>query len=538
MMVHLLKMTMKVSSATSFSDHANNNNGTAAGKSSKATKTRARGLRLLSFATIVVFVSIFTPSSFSISIQYSTADGGDRSFNYFDYVNELFKATSITTTEESLYTTRSLYTHSDNATEMLDGLPDWIVEYFTWHTSMRHQFPDTQILTHVAAPKILIRHCTFHCGGTNDRMSNMLDLVYVASQTKRLLLYQWFHPAPLEKFLMPNVINWTMPLLNNMTTTPDHYKKLFKQYNHETALKVGLERYLEKSKVIYLLQRQGTVSYDGMIPSSSTMTETELFFRVWNLMFQPSMPVQEKIDQTMASLKLIPRRYIAAHCRVKHPARKPLVLAAATAGADGAHDGGALIKPQNWGEADQKGLLVFEGRNREMALQSATRALQCAKQQQQQHQHHEQEPVYLLSDSEDLIRFIVENTTTADTTTTTSILSDIERAALEAKALTRVVARNTSNWLSTHLDRPGHIEDYYATFVDIYIAAAARCILLGVGNFMTIAARIGGVQDCLISFEMFPQAKKWGRPSTMLPAQKNKFCTHIMTSRNRGVLHD
>jgi ribonuclease HI len=410
-----------------------------------------------------------------------------------------------------------------NATNMLDGLPDWLVEYFTWHDAMRRQFPDTQLLTHAAAPKILIRHCTFNCGGTNDRMSNMLDFLYIASQTKRVLLYQWFHPAPLEKFLVPaHVINWTMPLINNMTTMPEYYKKLFTKYNHDAALKVGLEQYEEKSKIIYLQQRQGTVSHDGMMIPTTNMTETQLFSRVWNLMFRPSKPVQQEIDQTMANLKLIPRHYIAAHCRVKHPARKPLVPAAAAAAADGATagvGGGALLEPQNqnWEEADRKDLLIFEGRNREMALQSATRALQCAKQQQQQ----EQEPVYLLSDSEDLVRFMVENTTTThSTTTTSSILSDIERAAREAKASTRVVARNTSSSLSTHLDRPGRIEDYYATFVDIYIAAAARCILIGMGNFMAIAASIGGVQDCLISFETFPQAKKWGRSSTIMGAAK------------------
>jgi hypothetical protein len=103
-------------------------------------------------------------------------------------------------------------------------------------------------------------------------------------------------------------------------------------------------------------------------------------------------------------------------------------------------------------------------------------------------------------------------------------LSDIERAALEAKASMRIVSRNTTNWPSLHIDRPGRIEDYYATFVDIYIAAAARCILLGVGNFMVIAANIGGVQDCLISFEAFPQAKKWGR--NLSPhSTKAKTCT-------------
>jgi ribonuclease HI len=524
-----------VSFSTSFSDHAKNS--TTAEKFMAITPTtRARAQRLFPFAVILFFVSILTISSLSISffMHINTAGlaGGDS--HHYDYVNELLKTTMpISSTEgmqhdhdetenskrTSLYTTRSLYMHDHNS-NMLDGLPDWLVEYLTWHDAMRRQFPDTQLLTHVTAPKILIRLCQFNCGGTNDRMTNMLDFLYIASQTKRVLLYQWFHPAPLEKFLVPaHVINWTMPLINNMTTTPEHYKELFKIYNHESALMVGLERYEEKSKILYLPQRQGTVSHDGMIPS--TMTETELFSRVWNLMFRPSTPVQEKIDQTMASLELIPRQYIAAHCRVKHPARKPLVPAA-----DGAAGGGALIQPQNWEEADRKGL-VFEGRNREMALQSATRALQCAKQQQLQ----EQEPVYLLSDSEDLIRFMVENTTTtANTTHTNSILSDIERAAREAKASTRVVARNTTNWPSAHLDRPGSsiddyypIEDYYATFVDIYIAAAARCILLGMGNFMSIAARIGGVQDCLISFETFPQAKIWGRSSTMGAAKTCKL---------------
>jgi hypothetical protein len=51
-----------------------------------------------------------------------------------------------------------------------------------------------------------------------------------------------------------------------------------------------------------------------------------------------------------------------------------------------------------------------------------------------------------------------------------------------------------------------------------------------VGNFMVMAAYIGGVEDCLISFEKFPQAKKWGRrvvTSSSSSSAKPKTCNLV-----------
>jgi len=95
-------------------------------------------------------------------------------------------------------------------------LPQWIINYIHWHNEMRAKFPGQRILTDPNAPKLLIRICLGLCGGLHDWLGQLpLDL-YMANQTKRVLLIKWQKPQPLQEFLVPprvdeGGIDWTFP---------------------------------------------------------------------------------------------------------------------------------------------------------------------------------------------------------------------------------------------------------------------------------------------------------------------------------------
>jgi hypothetical protein len=61
--------------------------------------------------------------------------------------------------------------------------------------------------------KFLIIRCLNQdrCGGLSDRIKPLLMFIAIASHTKRILMIRWERPYPLEEYLIPNEINWTIP---------------------------------------------------------------------------------------------------------------------------------------------------------------------------------------------------------------------------------------------------------------------------------------------------------------------------------------
>jgi hypothetical protein len=114
--------------------------------------------------------------------------------------------------------------HHDQKTNsnLLQGLPDWIQNYIHWHQEQRLKFPANKLFTDPAAPKLLIRTCYGLCGGLHDRLGKLPWDLYLANQTGRVLLMHWCHPAPLQEFLLPNLIDWRVPdeqeIYHNATT--------------------------------------------------------------------------------------------------------------------------------------------------------------------------------------------------------------------------------------------------------------------------------------------------------------------------------
>jgi hypothetical protein len=82
---------------------------------------------------------------------------------------------------------------------------------------------------------------------------------------------------------------------------------------------------------------------------------------------------------------------------------------------------------------------------------------------------------------------------------------------------TKLTARDASKWPTAHLDRQLGLppEAYVSTFIDLYIAASARCIAFGVGNFGYLAAKISGT-NCVVLHEgqrTRGQARMWNQQS-------------------------
>jgi len=401
----------------------------------------------------------------------------------------------------------SLYSPPD-----LSGLPEWVLNYFEWHKEMRLKYPGRRLFTHENAPKVLIKYCMQgRCGGTYDRLGTLP--LYIANQTNRVLLIKWFSPMKLEEFLEPNLIDWTVPASRLVNT-----RTIFKRHLHylKSWYIKGRHRYLNpltrlREDPIFSKEKIITIRYTGerwynfsqeaemrALGETDMLDDTESFGKIWHALFRPSPPVQAKIDETMQQLGLIPGHYAATHCRVRHPGR---------------FEGKEVTGKFNSTEADISGL-PFEGKNKEMAIQTAVHALQCTKQLT-----NEDEPVYFFSDSEDLVNYMVNTSTlsthsVSDSSSNTSNLTKLEQLVDSVKRSTTIRSRNVSNWPSVHLDLGRHYgaqkEDYYATFVDLYIAIAARCVSFGVGNFAYLAAKISHT-SCLQIHEHFDAAKAFNQ---------------------------
>lgn len=90
--------------------------------------------------------------------------------------------------------------------------------YFDWHRIQTARVTSTNwwqttTTTNTNPRRYLIVRCLKHdrCGGLSTRLKPLLVFVAMAAHTQRILYIRWEHPYPLEYFLLPQAINWTVP---------------------------------------------------------------------------------------------------------------------------------------------------------------------------------------------------------------------------------------------------------------------------------------------------------------------------------------
>jgi hypothetical protein len=418
-------------------------------------------------------------------------------------------STAVTSSNSNSIHNTSVTSPPASATDYdKEGLPAWITDYFAWHNQMRQQFPDKEIYEHDDAPKVLLKYCKWLdrviCGGLYDRMATIPKMLYVANQTNRVLLIKWYVPTKLETFLLPVAINWTAPDHDRLRSQNFFRNNLQKpKYpKNQTFLSWASEKPAVEEHMLVVHREANPFDLKKellALDETDTVENTSTFGILWRAMFRPAPLVQDEIDATMKSLGLESGKYSATHCRVRHPGRFV--------------DNLALGK--NGSQADVSGL-PWHGPNKEMALASATRALKCT----QWLSKSTEEPVYFYSDSEDLVHQLLVEQNQIKTGTTPTLLAENNETKAARKRLsvlrtTKLSVRDVSKWPTAHLDRQLGLpaEAYVSTFVDLYIAASARCIAFGVGNFGYLAAKISGTK-CVVLYEgqhTRGQARMWNQ---------------------------
>ncbi len=377
-----------------------------------------------------------------------------------------------------------------------ETLPKWITDYFRWHKDVRAKYPGTQLFLDPDAPKLIIRTCLGLCGGLNDRLGQLPWDLYLANQTQRILLLRWERPRPLENFLVPNDIDWSVPAhaegfgdMKAVRAITPLFQDYADDHPDDDFWASHLDKALERAntgefKNVRVLRHRllGHLAEDVLEERLRALGETDMihstrsFGNIFRAFFKPSQGVKAQLQQVYSDLNLSPGQYTAVHCRVRHP--KATVAGVVVHGKFAKYP------------ADKTGLPWY-GETKDFAVAVATHAIQCARTLSAD----PKEPIYFMSDSNDLVRYIAHELNDNDFISRNASLFDNKHdvAALKAVKATNIVAREVT-LENAHIDRQKgrKPKDYYATFTDLLLAANARCVTFGIGFYAIFATKISG----------------------------------------------
>jgi hypothetical protein len=373
----------------------------------------------------------------------------------------------------------------------LSSNPPWLRQYIQWHNSMREKFPDREIIDHPDSPPKLIMICTGGCGGTHDRFGSLESALTMANLTGRVLLWSWHYPYPLEEFLQPTLLNWTVPYHDrltkeNITKEPSPNGGYRQKLKRKHSLYDWMAN-VSKNKDAKILTAGGLGNPFHHLLAGTNITiqpDPLLYSKMWHSMFRPSAGVQKELDKTLSELKLQPGEYTATHVRTRHPGR---------------FAGGKGPQGKNGSVADVSGL-PWEGELMEMAVKAGVHAVNCSRLLLSS----PDEPIYFYSDSEDLVRHIVTSGSSTNSTArsvvdnNTTIMQHLNQLTSSVTQAVRVVSRDTHDRPAVHIDRAPTfpVELFYSSFIDLYMGTMARCVSFGVGNYAYLATHISGT-SCL-----------------------------------------
>jgi len=192
-------------------------------------------------------------------------------------------------------------------------LPRWMKDYFRWHKEMQQLAYNNKNNDEAKKIPYLLLTCpkgSRKCGGTVDRLSPLVFLIYIASRSHRLFIIQWGRPAALESFLVPpeGGVDWR---LGNQTISPT-----------ESVLATTLETLLvaadNEQRIGVRCRYQAPDHGAGFYDSNRAIGEptmAQITRSVWDIFFTPTPPVAERIQQFLKNQGLVPRHYIATHIR-------------------------------------------------------------------------------------------------------------------------------------------------------------------------------------------------------------------------------
>jgi len=348
----------------------------------------------------------------------------------------------------------------------------WLEEYVNWHRSARRKGG-------ISGMRLLVIKCTGHCGGLSDRIRDLPYYLWEAHRTKRLFLIEWQLPWPIENFLWPAAIDWTVPPY--LAASPRYQyvfdaRNLLPRFDSYTAVEVEPGHALEGMSLMW--------RHMGLTPGTAVP-------EVYSALIRLSPPVRAVYESTLDRLNLKPGRYVAAHLRARYPGVsdkfRPLFPFARSIDADGfmmTKEAKAELRRMASHAVD----CVLE-RSSRRDVPNGTAAMAFGKVEEDR-----EVTVYFASDSNDAVR-----------------LATTEQLQLRHRpdnATVRVVGM-VMGGERLHLDYKYRIVNgirrmppsaFYPTFVDLYILAGAACRSVGMGGYGVQSAIMGGT-ECLTAHQ-------------------------------------
>ncbi|CAB9512189.1 expressed unknown protein [Seminavis robusta] len=313
-------------------------------------------------------------------------------------------------------------------------LAPWLKEYFAWHQQQRAQLtPDNWQQQRFLIP---VARKGQKNGGMTDRIRPLPAYLRLAAQTRRIFLIHWGRPFPLEEFMLPPVggLDWRVPeyMLKDVIATGPRT-----EWENIVSTANNTEPILLTAK--YQSWNYGEIWYKEQTAEGEAAV-SHAFREIWKVVFTPSPPVAQRIQNDMRQMKLIPGEFATAHIRALYAVKD---------------------RPDD--------------KIREMAMN----AMNCASMLRPGG------PFFVASDSSLAIQTAMSYGRQKNVTVVTANHHHSKKQPLH------VDFHNESDTSVTP-------ENFYDGFVDLHLMAATRCVSVGPGGFARWGHLLGYNDTCVI----------------------------------------
>jgi hypothetical protein len=318
-------------------------------------------------------------------------------------------------------------------------LPRWIKDYFRWH---RDELRNITQPSDWLNKRIFILQCmdSDSCGGTADRLRPLPFYLAVAARSKRLFFIRWSKPLPLEVFVEPYQLNWTVPealkpLFDGKAQSVSHSRDLVPIATQSLRQDLWALSGLSQA-MTYVAPYRNVVAdmkeyYNVTAENQDEIIEYPgIFFHdLFLALFRPVPGLKDKIDRTLQLLDLQPNQFVVTHIRALYP-----------------------------GAAYEKSLNVSDLRR------PVENAIDCAS------YTFEGAPIFVAADASAAKEVAQEYGRTR--TVPLRVVSDLD-------------IPNTTRADPLHMDYAQEADPsaYYNIFADLFIMSQSRCVAYGAGGF-------------------------------------------------------
>ena len=324
---------------------------------------------------------------------------------------------------------------------LIRSLPSWLQDYIEFH---RQSLQDLS-RENWKSRRYLIVRCYFEdqCGGTSDRIKGIPLFLLWAARSNRTLFIRWTRPYPLEEFMLPVTINWTVPgWMSDILDSSDvnDFRRLVRASLLESVTRKTSKEFTILEGMMHSPDGGGN-RYENLTGTSRKDYGPDYHY-IFRAFFQPTPPIAHILSRFFQETGLKPGQYAVAHQR-------------------------ALYSP----DASKYPTLKITA--------AAINAVNCASQLMPG------APIFFASDSalgSDAVREYAR----------TQNRSIVTRDDLSKQP----VHLEFGHPRGVNLSSPPPPSDYYATFVDLWIMGNGRCVAFGPGGFGSWGLIVGYNVSC------------------------------------------